>query len=289
MPKIFSHLFLKLGLTFCVAALLPLGQASAQGAPAESDMYCAGMATTEAMPDDTYVISGENSAYLSTFTQNQLVFINRGADQGVKVGDQYEVVRAVHEPLKYKWFEWQPQLTLAMGTLYADIGRLEVVNVQAKTSTARVTMSCIMMQRGDLARPMAPRPAPPYHSAGFDHFAPPSGKNTAMVVVSKNFGQINGAGNTVYVNLGTAQGVKVGDYFRVFRYQGTRTESAYQPRNTSYQLYGYGSPPVAYRWNDLPRQVLGEGIVLRAGPNSSTVLLTLANQEIYVGDYVELE
>ena len=37
------------------------------------------------------------------------------------------------------------------------------------------------------------------------------------------------------------------------------------------------------------REVLGEGIVLRTGPNSATVLLTTARQEIFAGDYVELE
>jgi hypothetical protein len=46
---------------------------------------------------------------------------------------------------------------------------------------------------------------------------------------------------------------------------------------------------VAYQWNDLPRQVLGEGIVVRTGANSSTVLMTTAREEIFIGDYVELE
>jgi hypothetical protein len=46
---------------------------------------------------------------------------------------------------------------------------------------------------------------------------------------------------------------------------------------------------VAYKWDNLPRQALGEGIVLRTGPNSATVLLTLSKQEIYAGDYVEIE
>jgi hypothetical protein len=35
--------------------------------------------------------------------------------------------------------------------------------------------------------------------------------------------------------------------------------------------------------------VLGEGIVVRTGPNSSTVLLTTSREEIFAGDYVELE
>ena len=57
----------------------------------------------------------------------------------------------------------------------------------------------------------------------------------------------------------------------------------------AYKAYGFGSTPVTYEWNNLPRQVLGEGIVLRTGPNSSTVMLTAVREEIFVGDYVEVE
>jgi hypothetical protein len=54
-------------------------------------------------------------------------------------------------------------------------------------------------------------------------------------------------------------------------------------------LYGFGSNPRHYGWNDLPREVLGEGIVLNASPNSATVLVTTLRKEVYSGDYVELE
>ena len=145
------------------------------------------------------------------------------------------------------------------------------------------------MQRGDIVRPFAVRPTPALHDVKFDPFAPPSGKKTAMVVTTKDFGTVSGVGSIVYVNLGSAQGVQVGDYFRVFRYQGTRYDIAYQIRDTAYKVYGFGSTPVAYQWDNLPRQVLGEGIVLRTGPNSSTVLLTTSREEIFDGDYVELE
>ena len=110
-----------------------------------------------------------------------------------------------------------------------------------------------------------------------------------MVVTAKDYDVLSAPGRIVYVNLGSAQGVRVGDYFRVFRYQGTRIETVAQVPYTSYKAYGFGSTPVAYEWNNLPRQVLGEGIVLRTGPNSSTVLLTTVREEIFVGDYVEVE
>ena len=253
-------------------------------------MYCSGVISDKPVPNETYVISGEDSRYKSTFQQGDYVYINRGAEQGVKVEDEFEVVRPVSDMMATNvWFKYQAMLTRAMGTRYADIGRLRVVHVDAKTSTAETEVSCEPMYRGDLVRPFVARPAPQFHAVKLDPFAAPSGKKTAMVVTAKDYDTLTGPGKIVYVNLGSAQGVRVGDYFRVFRYQGTHIETAYQFQDTAYKAYGFGSTPVAYQWNDLPRQVLGEGIVVRTGPNSSSVYVTTAREEIYVGDYVEVE
>jgi hypothetical protein len=54
-------------------------------------------------------------------------------------------------------------------------------------------------------------------------------------------------------------------------------------------MYGFGSAKEHYTWKDLPREILGEGIVLNVSRNSSTVLITHSTIEIYAGDYVELE
>jgi hypothetical protein len=292
MRKWMGYRFINMGLSLGLGMAMTGGYAAAQQsskAPTEADVYCSGVATDQAVPEDTYLISGENSGYRTTFAQGDNVYVNRGAEQGIKVGDEFEVVRPVHDLLRSNWFKEQSQLIGAMGTMYADIGRVRVVNVQAKTSIAEVRLTCDVMQRGDIVRPFAVRSAPAYHDAKFDPFAPPSGRKTAMVVTKKNFGQASGTGGIVFVNLGSSQGVQVGDYFRVFRYQGTRDETAYQSRGTAYKAFGFGSTPIAYQWDNLPRQVLGEGIVLRTGPNSATVLLTTAREEIFDGDYVELE
>ena len=278
-----------LSLVIALAAATAAAQ-QAKNVPSGSDIYCSGMVTTEAVPYDTYVISGEQSNYKITFAQGDLVYINRGSSQGVKVGDEFLVMRPVSERLRRWWFVWQPQLMGAMGTTYADLGRLRVIHVQPKVSVAEVVFSCDYMLRGDIVRPFAERPAPPLKSsAGFDRFAPVSGKKTAMVVTTKGFGQLAGLNSIVYVNLGRAQGVKVGDYLRILRYQGTHHETAYQNVGMAYKLYGFGSAPQRYDWDNLPREILGEGIVLRVSPNASTVLITLSLREIFVGDYVELE
>jgi hypothetical protein len=205
------------------------------------------------------------------------------------VGDRFLVVRQEKDP-GGEWFRGQEKLTKAMGITYTDLGQVKVVNVQPKTSIAEVVFSCTSMQRGDIVRPFEERPAPPFKEIGaFDHFAPVSGKPVGMLVETIDYQQGEGQGSTVYVNLGAAQGVRVGDYVRFFRYQGKRDEYAPQTRGYQYELYGYGSSPTKYEWKDLPREVLGEGIVLNASRNASTVLITFSSAEVYTGDNAEIE
>lgn len=264
---------------------------TASGTPLENQIYCSGIVTPDPVPTDTYVISGEESYFHIIYSLGKLVFLNKGASQGVKVGDQFEVVRAAPSDLvRREWFKSQSVLLKAMGTTYEDEARLTVVNVQRDTSTAQIVFACGYVQRADIVLPFTPRPAPMLKSdENFDIFAPPSGKSKAMIVTTRYYGELAGNGRIVYVNLGSGQGVKVGDYFRVFRYQGNSIENVYQTPHVAYQIYGLGSTPLPYEPEELPRDVLGEGIVLRVSKNASTVLITLSKKQMYPGDYVEIE
>ena len=258
--------------------------------PDASQINCAGFYADSKVGNDAAVVSGEDSLNKLTFTTGDYIYINRGMNQGVREGDLYSVVRPEKDPSLVSWFKWQAKLVKAMGQGYADIGQIKVVKVQPKTATAQVVFSCDPMQRGDLIYPYQARPVGPFKDGSkFDHFAPVTGKPVAMVVISKDWAQSAGQRDTIYVNLGTVQGVKVGDYFRIFKYQGSRAETAPTVRGYQYKIYGFGSAPQDYEWNDLPREILGEGIVLNASKNSSTVLITYTKSEVYAGDYVEIE
>ena len=262
-----------------------------------NDLYCSGVVTTEAVPHETYVITGEQSDYKITFQEGDYVYINKGSSHGVKAGDVFSVIRPVEDAIKIQWTKWQNSLLRKMGTVWEDEGRVRIAVAQPEVSIGRVEHSCGYLQRGDLALPFVERLSPPIKSgANFDRFAPPSGKPLAMVVVGKSFQEQVGTNDVVYVNLGRNQGVKVGDYFRVFRYTGTQHEEAYQTLRFAFNAngewgptFGFGSVPLKYHWNNVPRQVIGEGVVVRTGTNSASVLLTFALREIYAGDYVELE
>lgn len=278
--------------------------AAAQGTPAvprPSDVYCSGIVTTESVPHDTFLITGEESNTKIVFNEGDYVYVNKGSDQGVKLGDEFSVVRAVKDPYGIEWTKWEFAILHKMGTVWEDEGRVKVIVVRPGVSIGQVEHACDYVQRGDLLLPFAERPAPPLKSsASFDRFAPANGKPLAMVITGKKFQQQVGNNDVIYVNLGNAQGVKVGDYFRIFRYQGTQHETNYQtPRYAFDQeygmavpdtgIYGFGSVSKKYDWSNTPREDIGEGIVLRTGPNSATVLITFCLREIFPGDYVEIE
>jgi hypothetical protein len=278
------------GAAVCSAQTAPEATVPPPSQPQYTDVYCSGFISDPKIPDDIRLISGEQSNYKLLYSRGEYVYINRGEDKGVKVGDRFSVLRIETDPAN-EWFKGQFRVMKAAGTLYRDTGQVKVVNVQPKVSIAEVTLSCgAGMYRGDVIRPFEERPFPPYKAAAaFDHFAPVSGKPVGTVISSLEYWQSLGSGNTAYVNLGAAKGVKVGDYMRMFRYQGTTNEISEQTKDYQYKLFGFGSTPTRYEWKDLPREVLGEGIVLNVSRNTATVLITHATVDIYTGDYVEIE
>jgi hypothetical protein len=286
------------GLILSLSGIATTAQ-TAPGAPTKADLYCTGTITNESIPRDSYVITGEGSNYKITFNEGDYVYLNKGAAQGVKVGDEFSVVRSVEDPTEIDWSKWQAQIIRKLGTWWEDEGRVRVVVAQPNTAVAQVENACNYVQRGDIILPFKERLAPPLKSeANFDRFAPFSGKATAMVMIGKAFQVQLGTNDIFFVNLGSEQGVRVGDYFRIFRYTGTQHEYAYQTYRYAFdadkeskvgRVYGFGSVPTKYKWDNTPREVVGEGIVLRTGSNSATVLTTFSLREFYVGDYVELE
>lgn len=271
------------------------------------DVYCSGMVTTSPLPRSTEIVSGEQSLYKITYDEGDVVYLNQGANKGLKAGDVFSVMRPVSDygakpsdaflpatpvsdMMDIPWFGAQVKLLHAMGQMWEDEGRIRVLVAYQNTSIAQITNSCEFMQRGDIVEPFAERAVPELKpEATFDRFAPESGKKKAMIVTGKAYRSTSGTNDVVYVNLGSNQGVKVGDYFRVFRYQSNGDSTVYQTPNMGTEAYGFGAAPGHYTGKDLPREVLGEGIVLRATPNSSTVLITFSLREIYDGDYCELE
>jgi len=253
----------------------------------EADVACAGMITPENISYDMYVISGEQADPQTVFSWGQYVYVNKGSEGGVKVGDEFMVLRPLKDPHHVKMYDAEHTLSNSLGTQWGDMGRLRIVVVQPRVSIAQVSYSCTYIQRGDYVLPAVTYPVPALRPLkDLDRFAPPSGKAQGRVVRAKNFQSIQERGAVAYVNV---TGVKPGDYIRFFHQPATRNNSVYQIGGMADHVFGFGRTPQHWQSQDLPREVLGEGVVLRVTPTTASVLVYNCLREIYIGDLAEVE
>ncbi len=275
-------------LTLCAAGVAAQDEPEKKAyGTTQADALCAGMVTKEEIPYDTYVISGEEADPQTVYSVGQYVYVNKGSADGVKVGDEYMVLRPDSDFLHVQAYTDEHLLANALGNQWNDIGRLRVVVVHPKVSIAQISYSCTFVQRGDHLRPAVTYPMPPFRSLkDFDRFSPPSGKSQGRVVRAKNYEAVVARGSVVYVNL---TGLKPGDYIRFFRQPAARNDAIYQIGGMSDHVFGFGQTPERWGPNDLPREVLGEGVVLRTTPTSASVLVFNSLREIYIGDNAEVE
>jgi outer membrane protein OmpA-like peptidoglycan-associated protein len=259
-------------------------------APSMSDVYCAGFITNQLIPETSYVVAGWSTPHQTKYMDRDYIYIQGGSYPD---GTELWVVRHLRDPNQYQAFPGQIAAIASAGEPYADLGRVRVVATRNNITIAQVEFACEPMNPGDVVTAYAERAIPPYHrDVPFDRFAVPNGKLTGRILMARDFDVLLGTGRKVYLNVGSGQGVKVGDYFRVVRdYQVAKMEPvealSYKATTTEDTQK---KPPVfpPARAGELPRRSLGEAIVVGVSPKSSTVMLTYSLEDILVGDSVEM-
>jgi len=263
-----------------------------EGRPAYSDVYCSGFITNQILPQTHYVAGGWETPHASRFSDREYVYLDGG---GFQEGQQYSIHRMVRDPNRWPAFNGQKQAIAAVGEMYADVGRVQIVGVRGNIGIAQVVFACDGIAAGDVAVPFQERPVPQLRlttGVGFDRFAQPNGLLGGRIVGSKDFDSLVGTGHKVYLNVGSNQGVKPGDYFRAVR--DYRIAAMNQVDALSYKASvaddTQKKPPKfpKTRMGEFPRRSLGEMVVLSASPSSATAMVTFALESIEVGDMVEM-
>jgi len=288
-----SLILLLLAVATAATAQVPLTNIIAERpqAPTYSDVYCAGFVSNQGLQKAGFVVGGWETPHQTRFVDGGYVYIEGG---GFAVGTKYWLVRQVRDLNQYESFHGQNSLLRQLGRPYADIGRVRVIAIHNNIAVTQVEFSCEDIMPGDAAIPFVERSTPVLRTkVNFDPYAPPNGKLTGKVVMTKDFDTMAGMGRKVYLNVGANQGVKAGDYFRAVRtYESYKNDEVdYLSFKASY--YDDNQVPVGRfpdsRLRDLPRISLGEMVVLNVTPTSSTAMVTLSLEDIHLGDGVELE
>lgn len=262
-------------------------------APTDADIYCAGFFTRRAIAPDLVILGGSDYGLRFEYGDRDMIHLNKGAETIKSPGGKYMVLRPLKDMNPTEPFPGQRELVARMGTLYAEIARIQINIIHKDSSTAEILSACEPVIAGDIAVPLSPRPAPPYKQARIaDRFAPSSGKATGTIAAIKEFREGAGTGDVVYVNLG-AQQVKPGEFLRITRTFQSPSQYIVQ-QGTRYYLTDINGVPVGRQLTSaeaqsLPRTVVGEMMILSAQENSSTGIISYSWQDIYPGDQVEVE
>jgi hypothetical protein len=269
--------------------------------PTYADVYCAGFINRQSLPDANFIAGGLDTPETTKFVRGDVVYLK---GSGYSVGAEYEIVRALHDINEYEMFPGQFKLVKATGQPYEEVGRVRIIDTRSKAAVAQVEYSCDPLNPGDTAIPFAEKIMVPFHAPlRFDRFLPTGSKVSGRIVMGKDFDSELGTGQKVYFNVGSNQGVKVGDYFRAVRnYHATLEDPVdslsfrasvsedTQKKQPSFDpgLWEKGNGPVIHV-RDLPRRAVGEIVVIGTTPTTATGMIVFAMEDVHAGDGVELD
>jgi hypothetical protein len=269
--------------------------------PTAVDLACAGFVSKQLVPNANFVAGDLYTPSVTKNSNGEVVYL---AGKGYEVGQKYTIVRELRDPNRYEIFAGQHTLLKTMGQPYSELARVRIIDTRSKMAIAEIEMSCDPVNPGDYVIPYVEKPAITFHPPlRFDRFLPSSGKLTGRIAMAKDFDAELGPGVKVYMNVGSNQGVKPGDYFRAVRtyeadlhdpvdslsFKASTSEDS-QAKQAVYEpnlLNRTGGPEIHVR--DLPRRAVGEVVVISTTPTTSTGMVVFAMESVHLGDGVELD
>jgi hypothetical protein len=287
----------------------------------QSSLYCAGYIKYERLPHMPEIVGAEEEQEQRTLSDGDIVYLDAGSQQGIKEGQNFQIIRPrgdVKDVHKKK--------VGFVGTYVQDVGQLQIFKVRENTSAARITFSCDMILLGDLLAPVPERESPLQRAEGtMDRFADPSGKQTGRLMMAKDSREMLTRNDIVYIDLGTEDQIKRGDYLTIYRPLGTGNitridnEEGARSRSKGFQSDRYrggGFSNQASRSKDetafvhsegryrhrpitskqvkrdrplMPRKIVGEMVVIDVQTRTATAIITRVASEVHTGDWVEIQ
>jgi hypothetical protein len=286
-----------------------------------STLYCAGYIKYQRFGKLPEIVGAEEEQEQRNFTDGEVVYVNQGSQQGIKVGDRFQIIRprgeVKHVHRQKKGF---------LGVFVQEVGMLEVFKVNENTSAAQITFSCETILLGDLLTKAPYRESPIVRSdLALDRFADPTNKQNGRVMMARDGRELLTRNDIVYIDLGSEDKVAPGDYLTIYRPLGTGTvtrvdnEENARGRSIGFssdRFRGGGFSTQGQRAKDstalvdnegfyrfrpittkeikrdrpkMPRKIVGEMVIIDVQTRTATAVITRVTSEVHTGDWVEIQ
>jgi LysM repeat protein len=202
-----------------------------------------------------YIIATHQNRHI--VGEDDIVYTDIGKAHGGKVGDRFSIFKnmgAVSHPVT----------NVIMGYKIIPLGALQLSELEDKTSRAIVTKSFLEIEPGSFLLPYRDRRREVALKAA-------AGDLSGYIIETQTGNKAIAAGDVAFLDLGTSQGVEVGNMLYVAR------------EVVPDQQYVHGTV------DKLPEEVVGAVVVVETGAKTSTALVVKSIDTIYIGDRVELK
>lgn len=268
--------------------------------PTQADLYCAGF-ISKPEPRNKFVTGGLESPFTADFGDRDAIYLH---GQGYVAGEKYSVIRELRDPDRFELFPGQFKLIKAVGQPYEEVAIVKVIDTRPHMAVAKVDFSCDTVSPGDLVVPYMDKTKVEFHPpVRFDRYQLANGQSAGRIVLAKDFDTELGTGGKVYINIGSNQGLKVGDFLRAERTAGEVVDNPVDSisfKATSYEMTQKDPPEVnpsildrghgpVIHTEDMPKRGVGEIVIIGTTPTSATGMIVFSLEPVHVGDSVELD
>jgi len=263
------------------------GKTDPDAAADHTDLMCSGYILPERWQSDAFIYAAEEE-HKAGQGPGDVLYMNQGHEDGVRAGDKYYVV---HQENKVK----HPVTGKNAGYFVRKMAVAQVMVTQAETATVEIIDGCETVHLGFDLIPFSDLESPRRRDTDLARYGVEDNGNLSGHVLFLGPELLTvGEGHIVYLDVGQADGVKVGDYFMVYREEVTRQ----QPNEYGLKRWQYrhrSSIPafntrkeVMEKGKEIPRKMLGEVVVLAMNDNTATAKVMNTFREIYPGDQIQL-
>jgi hypothetical protein len=169
----------------------------------ESDLNCSFYMHEEGkMLPDIQIIGAERMNEKAIFSDGDVIYINKGAAEGLEIGQLFLTVGLRAKVAK-------------LGTVMERHGRARVVRLEDKMATAKVEKSCGTICVGDFLIPFEEEAGEMGKDLGYGDMDPNVSKHGKVIFIENDF-HISATGQWALIDMGRQHCVQIGDQINVF-------------------------------------------------------------------------
>lgn len=169
----------------------------------ESDLNCSFYMHEEGkLLPDIQIVGAERMNEKSVFEDGDLIYINKGAADGLEMGQLFLTVGLRAKVGK-------------LGTVMERHGRARVVRLEDRMASAKVEKGCGRIQIGDFLLPFEEEAGEIGKDLGFGDMDPNASKRGHVIYIENDF-HISGSGQWALIDMGRQHCVQIGDQLNIF-------------------------------------------------------------------------